>query len=79
MPKTGMKICTICKTKKPVSEFGKRGSGLLRAECKACYNNKYRSGKTRKEKKNYDFAAWNRKHEIIESQAERNYLAYMNR
>jgi len=47
-----MKICQVCKIEKDTTEFGKRGSGKIRNECKMCrikYLREYRRGNKNKE------------------------------
>ena len=39
------KVCTMCSKEKPIKNFPRRSEGVYRAECKVCYNNKYREGK----------------------------------
>lgn len=42
MLSAGYKFCTICKCKKEVSEFSKRGEGKIRASCKVCDSISYK-------------------------------------
>ena len=45
-PKQSHKTCTRCKLTKPLSEYGTKGAGRIRSECKACkhiYDAAYRT------------------------------------